>query len=399
MKQKNQTLYEMAVSIWEQYYIANDLKPDEETIQTDAIPALVNWLFKGYKQIIDTNKQLVWDEYITEFMFRYINREACSSNNKVFRGKIIYPMIEYKTYIENADGLYDEINSALGNLKITSNKKESEDITKNRTVDNSLESTQNSTQELSRSGQNTRDGKENNSNTSAKTDTLGTTRTISYNSGETTEGSTSENKTVNNTQSATNSGNARTVNSDYPQSVVNAGTTGNPDVQTWTYASLASDSNTNGTNSTTTEDKTNSTNTNSIESSRTGSDSYADTGTIKTDASDTNTRTIDDDIKYNETNNNNINTTNSQTTNATDNYTKDTDVIKESITEQQVLTDIALLTKKIEFWKKHKLRCVDDVINICEKYFISEYVDEKRDGCIDWIGNLNLLKYINAEGV
>lgn len=387
----------MAYSIYEQYQVANDVELDEDAIQTDAIPALVNWLFRGYKQIIDPEKQDIWDEFLREFMKRYLNREAYSKKNRVFRSSIMYPMMEYKTYLENADGLWDEINGALGSLTIKHNKKENEDISKARTINSELQNVTNSTNGREESGSSKKDTTDTNALTGKKTDTLGTSQKTTYDSKNTAKETGTDNTKEDRTDTSSTTGNGRVVNSDYPQSVVNSTTVGNPEVQTWTYASNASDSNNKGTANTTISDTTNKTTGLDRTDSKSGSDTLTNTGTVTTDTTSNENRNIDEDASYTAKRDDTLKATSSNTGTTADNYTKDTDKVTESTTEQQVLTDIGLITKKIEFWNKHKLRCIDFVIREYEKYFISEYVSEDRDGYLDWIGYSNLLKYINAE--
>lgn len=354
----------MAYSIYEQYKISNEVELSEDAIQTDALPALVNWLFRGYKQIITEDKQEIWNEFIREFMVCYINREIYSKKSKVFRGNIIYPMLEYKTYLENADGLWDEISATLGNITIThlANTKHNRD--KARTINAETDIIHNSSDIYNENVESEKNTTDNNTNSGKKTDTLGTSVTTTYDTKDTSE----------------STGNARVVNSDYPQSTVAATTVGNPDIQSWTYASAASDSNNRGNNV----------------SAKTGNDKSVNSGTVTTDISSTDNRTVKDTEKGNATKENTKKETSGANSTKADNIKEDRLTDLNETTNQQIIDDFSLVTKKIEFWKEHKLTCIDFLVKQYEKYFISEYVSEDRDGYIDWIGYSNLLKYLNS---
>ena len=51
--------------------------------------------------------------------------------------------------------------------------------------------------------------------------------------------------------------------------------------------------------------------------------------------------------------------------------------------------------EKIKFWESHPLKCVSTLLGHLEQYFMSEYVDEERDGYMTWECYINIAKYFN----
>ena len=59
------------------------------------------------------------------------------------------------------------------------------------------------------------------------------------------------------------------------------------------------------------------------------------------------------------------------------------------------MSDFELKLEKIKFWESHPLKCVSTLLGHLEQYFMSEYVDEERDGYMTWEYYINITKYFN----
>ena len=387
------TLYELAESIYVQYNVSNGTKLDESYIQTEAIPALVGFLFNGLPY--DATKKDVWEYFIKEFMSRFLNREICSKDAKVFRSKLIYPLTMYKTFIENADDMWDDINSTLSDIKEKTSSTGSKN--NNKTLEKTRENSGNNNREYS-SSKNLKSTASNELTTSINESVENndnSTNTIEYNSTDAINGSNSSESNNSSTSSDNATSNNRVVNSDYPQSVVNATTIGNPSLQSWTYASGAQDSNNNTTNTNTSSGTDSNSGNHSETTKYTGSDkttnvlsskhSKASNSTNTESINKTDTDTISDTDK--------TATTFNETENATDNQTESTS--DNSETTRQTMSDFELKLEKIKFWESHPLKCVAKLLEHLEQYFMSEYVDEERDGYMTWECYINIAKYFN----
>lgn len=387
------TLYELAESIYVQYNVSNGTKLDESYIQTEAIPALVGFLFNGMPY--DETKKDVWEYFIKEFMSRFLNREICSKDAKVFRSKLIYPLTMYKTFIENADNMWDDINSALSDIK--------EKSTSNNTSENSKTSgkTRQNTGKNSRKYDSSRESALTTSNESTTNNTNSVennnnlTSTVEYNSKDSVSGSSSSESSNSSTSSDNATSNNRVVNSDYPQSVVNATTVGNPSLQSWTYASGAQDSNNNTTNTNTSSGTDNNSSSNSQTTDYTGNDKTTDVS--KTTSSGTSSTTNNESGTNNNTetiaDTDVLDTTFNETENITDSGNSSDSSNSEIV--RQTMSDFEIKLEKIKFWESHPLKCVSKLLGHLEQYFISEYVDEERDGYMTWECYVNLTKYFN----
>ena len=387
------TLYELAESIYVQYNVSNGTKLDESYIQTEAIPALVGFLFNGMPY--DETKKDVWEYFIKEFISRFLNREICSKDAKVFRSKLIYPLTMYKTFIENADDMWDDINSALSDIKEKTSATGSRN--NNKTLEKTRENSGNNNREYS-SSKNLKSTASNELTTSINESVENndnSTNTIEYNSTDAINGSNSSESSNSSTSSDNNTSNNRVVNSDYPQSVVNATTVGNPTLQSWTYASGAQDSN-NTTTNTNTSSGTDSNSGNHSETTKyTGSDKTTNVLTSKHSkaSNSTNTESINKTDTDTISDTDKTATTFNETENATDNQTEST--TDNSEITRQTMSDFEIKLEKIKFWESHPLKCVAKLLEHLEQYFMSEYVDEERDGYMTWECYINITKYFN----
>lgn len=387
------TLYELAESIYTQYNVSNGTNLDESYIQTEAIPALVGFLFNGMPY--DETKKDVWEYFIKEFMSRFLNREICSKDAKVFRSKLIYPLTMYKTFIENADDMWDDINSALSDIKEKSTSTGSRN--NNKTLEKTRENSGNNNREYS-SSKNLKSTASNELTTSVNEsveNTDNSTNTIEYNSTDAVNGSNSSESSKSSTSSDNATSNNRVVNSDYPQSVVNATTVGNPTLQSWTYASGAQDSNNNTTNTNTSSGTDSNSGNHSETTKYTGSDKTTNVITSKHSkaSNSTNTESINKTDTDTISDTDKTATTFNETENATDNQTEST--TDNSEITRQTMSDFELKLEKIKFWESHPLKCVAKLLEHLEQYFMSEYVDEERDGYMTWECYINIAKYFN----
>ena len=387
------TLYELAESIYTQYNVSNGTNLDESYIQTEAIPALVGFLFNGLPY--DENKKDVWEYFIKEFMSRFLNREICSKDAKVFRSKLIYPLTMYKTFIENADDMWDDINGALSDIKEKTSATGSKN--NNKTLEKTRENSGNNNREYS-SSKNLKSTASNELTTSVNEsveNTDNSTNTIEYNSTDAVNGSNSSESSNSSTSSDNATSNNRVVNSDYPQSVVNATTVGNPTLQSWTYASGAQDSNNNTTNTNTSSGTDSNSGNHSETTKYTGSDKTTNVITSKHSkaSNSTNTESINKTDTDTISDTDKTATTFNETENATDNQTEST--TDNSETTRQTMSDFELKLEKIKFWESHPLKCVAKLLEHLEQYFMSEYVDEERDGYMTWECYINITKYFN----
>lgn len=286
---KYQTLYELAESIYEQYKVANGVELDESYIQSDAIPSLVYFLFNDMNKVISNDKHEVWEYFIREFTTRFLNREINSKDVKVFRSRIIYPITMYKTYIENADGLWDQINDALATLTDTVMTQGNGVVNEN--TSNTTEYTGSNSREFVSTESNTLNSTSSGTNTSTQTGSSSndTDTDITHGLKVNLSSTNSTETEVTDTRTSSDTTNNRIVNSDYPQSVVDAGTIGNPSLQSWTYASGAQDSNRANTTSSNDSNETNTSGSATSETTNSGTDSQTMNTSIEFEQGSTNT--------------------------------------------------------------------------------------------------------------
>lgn len=482
-----QTLYELADNIFKQYKYNEPDTPDS-AIQTDALPSLVYWLFNDYYKMFTEDEKYIADEFIRQFMIRFLNRCICANTADKFRSRVIYPLIANKRQlvfettnwvaVNDTDGIITTsmTSTVTGtgqqsrNQQINGSKNDNGTSTSTNTVDlvsntdssgtakttvdkeTSTEFTGNdrktlgtktaTTQEVESSGTDNR--------TLNLTDKVNGTSTTDTNNSVDNNTTVTTDETVNTTgtstdnldSTVTDSNHSRQVHSIYPQSVVNASTVGNPDLTSWAYASDATDTNggsTETTNSTTTtnnssdtdrngtvkttggttetgkvsvtsdETKTNTgtdnlsksstqsttgsvTNSGTDTTDSTSTTTQSDTGTDATETTDTTTQTNKGTDITESTHTNT--STDEQTVTGTDSSTTSQDTTQQTSTPQ--FSDIALLAEKFNFFDRYPVPYIYDVLDLLEKYFLSVYPDEYRDGYIDWTGYLNLTKYLEV---
>lgn len=398
------TMYTMALEIEYTYNLDHGTEYDEFEYEKDALPALVHAIFNEMDRVVDINKKEVWVEFIRQFISTYIDRPICCPDFYKWRSYIVSTVLKYKKYIEDADGLWDEISSALnkineqinvtGTNSNTGTIKDSDSTsgTDTRAVTNST--TANNTGSASASG----------SSSSSTDGTTGDTSTTTYNSTKedkstnTVTGSTTQN------DKGTSSSKNRQLHGDYPQSDVSASSTTDPVLTEWTYASDLNDtkSSVNSSNETkgTSENKTVGTVTNK----HTGDDKTVNSGTSSSKGTATSSS---ESSSTNKLESSGTTSDTFETSRSASRERKSTDEASttNSTTRQiDASSDLDANMKKLEVWQRYSLTCINKVVKEMEIYFMASFYDDEnwkgRDnnwglrGYIDFHGVSNMTKYM-----
>lgn len=391
------TMYTMALEIEDKYNWDHDTEYDELDYEDDALPALVHAIFAEMDRVVDVNKKEVWAEFIRQFVSTYIDRPICCPDFYKWRSYIVSTVLKYKKYIEDADGLWDEISSALnkiseqinvtGTNSNTGTIKDSDSTsgTDTRAVTNST--TANNTGSASASG----------SSSSSTDGTTGDTSTTTYNSTKedkstnTVTGSTTQN------DKGTSSSKNRQLHGDYPQSDVSASSTTDPVLTEWTYASDLNDTKSSGNSSNeskgTSENKTVGTVTNK----HTGNDKTVNSGTSSSKGTATSSS---ESSSTNRLESSGTTSDTFETSRSASRERKSTDEASttNSTTRQiDASSDLDANMKKLEVWQRYSLTCINKVVKEMEIYFMASFYDDEN-----WLGNDNnqgLRGYINFHGV
>ena len=398
------TMYTMALEIEDIYNCDHDTDYDELEYEEDALPALVHAIFAEMDKVVDVNKKEVWIEFIRQFVSTYIDRPICCPDFYKWRSYIVSTVMKYKKYIEDADGLWDEISSALnkineqinvtGTNSNTGTIKDSDSTsgTDTRAVTNST--TANNTGSASASG----------SSSSSTDGTTGDTSTTTYNSTKedkstnTVTGSTTQN------DKGTSSSKNRQLHGDYPQSDVSASSTTDPVLTEWTYASDLNDTKSSGNSSNeskgTSENKTVGTVTNK----HTGDDKTVNSGTSSSKGTATSSS---ESSSTNRLESSGTTSDTFETSRSASRERKSTDEASttNSTTRQiDASSDLDANMKKLEVWQRYSLTCINKVVKEMEIYFMSSFYDDENwrgedqnwglRGYIDFHGVSNMTKYI-----
>ena len=398
------TMYTMALEIEEAYNRDHDTNYDELEYEEDALPALVHAIFAEMNKVVDVNKKEVWIEFIRQFVSTYIDRPICCPDFYKWRSYIVSTVMKYKKYIEDADGLWDEISSALnkineqinvtGTNSNTGTIKDSDSTsgTDTRAVTNSA--TANNTGSASASG----------SSNSSTTGTTGDTSTITYNSTKedkstnTVTGSTTQN------EKGTSSSKNRQLHGDYPQSDVSASSTTDPVLTEWTYASDLNDTKSSGNTSNeakgTSENKTVGTLTNK----HTGDDKTVNSGNSSSKGTATSSS---ESSSTNRLESSGTTSDTFETSRSASRERKSTDEASttNSTTRQiDASSDLDANMKKLEVWQRYSLTCINKVVKEMEIYFMASFYDDENwrgndenwglRGYIDFHGVANMTKYM-----
>ena len=398
------TMYTMALEIEESYNLDHDTYYDELEYEEDALPALVHAIFAEMDKIVDVNKKDVWIEFIRQFVSTYIDRPICYPDFYKWRSYIVSTVLKYKKYIEDADGLWDEISSALnkineqinvtGTNSNTGTIKDSDSTsgTDTRTVTNSA--TANNTGSASASG----------SSSSSTDGTTGDTSTVTYNSTKEDKSTNTVTGSTTQTDKGTSSSKNRQLHGDYPQSNVSASSTTDPVLTEWTYASDLNDTKSSGNSSNeakgTSENKTVGTVTNK----HTGDDKTVNSGTSSSKGTATSSS---ESSSTNKLVSSGTTSDTFETSRSASRERKSTDEASttNSTTRQiDASSDLDANMKKLEVWQRYSLTCINKVVKEMEIYFMASFYDDENwngsdnnwglRGYIDFHGVLNMTKYM-----
>lgn len=391
------TMYTMALEIEDAYNCDHGTEYDELDYEDDALPALVHAIFAEMDKVVDVNKKEVWVEFIRQFVSTYIDRPICCPDFYKWRSYIVSTVMKYKKYIEDADGLWDEISSALnkineqinvtGTNSNTGTIKDSDSTsgTDTRAVTNST--TANNTGSASASG----------SSNSSTDGTTGDTSTITYNSTKSDKSTNTVTGSTTQTDKGTSSSKNRQLHGDYPQSNVSAASTTDPVLTEWTYASDLNDTKSSGNTSNeakgTSENKT----VGSLTNTHAGNDKTVNSGTSSSKGTATSSS---ESSSTNRLESSGTTSDTFETSRSASRERKSTDEASttNSTTRQiDASSDLDANMKKLEVWQRYSLTCINKVVKEMEIYFMASFYDDEN-----WKGhdeNWGLRGYIDFHGV
>ena len=398
------TMYTMALEIEDKYNWDHGTEYNELDYEDDALPALVCSIFDEIDRIVDVNKKEVWIEFIRQFVSTYIDRPICCPDYYKWRSYIVSTVLKYKKYIEDADGLWDEISSALnkineqinvtGTNSNTGTIKDSDSTsgTDTRAVTNST--TANNTGSASASG----------SSNSSTDGTTGDTSTITYNSTKEDKSTNTVTGSTTQTDKGTSSSKNRQLHGDYPQSNVSASSTTDPVLTEWTYASDLNDTKSSGNSSNeakgTSENKTVGTVTNK----HTGDDKTVNSGTSSSKGTATSSSQSSSTNKLESSGTTSDTFETSRSASRERKSTDEASTTNSTTRQIDASSDLDANMKKLEVWQRYSLTCINKVVKEMEIYFMASFYDDEnwfgRDnnwgmrGYIDFYGVLNMTKYM-----
>lgn len=361
----------------------------DDLINSEAIPEFTKFLFESfYNSFEDATDKAIIAEFIKSFVRRYINRELCSSNERIFRSKLYSGLERYRYYLVNANEEYNKLNEAEVAL--------TRSVHRDRSHEDKSNSKGNNVSNFSNSGEVSSSG----STDSTSSTTSDLTSVVSYgskvdntNSGTTTvSGTTSSEGSSKTTASDTETNASRGINTDYPQSSVSLSlVVPKEEDSTWEYASTGSDnlSERGSSGNTTTEDKNSSTN--GSDTTTNGQSSQTHSGEdIRDDESDSST------TGKVETNSSGTSKNSGENTLSTESDTGSSGSETEDILyTDDTLSQFERISRLLDYLSKNPYSPIFKVIDELEIYFISEYVDDEREGYID--PDTDILKYILVE--
>lgn len=396
------TMYTMALEI--EYFYNQDHGTDynEFDYEDDALPALVHAIFAEMNKVVDVNKKEVWVEFIRQFVSTYIDRPICCPDFYKWRSYIVSTVMKYKKYIEDADGLWDEISSALnkineqinvtGTNSNTGTIKDSDSTsgTDTRAVTNST--TANNTGSASASG----------SSSSSTDGTTGDTSTITYNSTKTDNSTNTVTGRTTQTDKGTSSSKNRQLHGDYPQSNVSASSTTDPVLTEWTYASDLNDTKSSGNSSNeskgTSENKTVGTVTNK----HTGDDKTVNSGTSSSKGTATSSSESSSTNRLESSGTTSDTFETSRSASRERRSTDEASTTNSTTRQIDASSDLDANMKKLEVWQRYSLTCINKVVKEMEIYFMASFYDDENwrgidgdmRGYIDFYGVSNMTKYM-----
>lgn len=398
------TMYTMALEIENKYNWDHDTYYDELDYEDDALPTLVYSIFDDIDRIVDINKKEIWIEFIRQFVSTYIDRPICCPDYYKWRSYIVSTVLKYKKYIEDADGLWDEISSALnkineqinvtGTNSNTGTIKDSDSTsgTDTRTVTNSA--TANNTGSASASG----------SSSSSTDGTTGDTSTVTYNSTKEDKSTNTVTGSTTQTDKGTSSSKNRQLHGDYPQSDVSASSTTDPVLTEWTYASDLNDTKSSGNTSNEVKGTSENKNVGTVTNKHTGSDKTVNSGTSSSKGTATSSS---ESSSTNRLESSGTTSDTFETSRSASRERKSTDEASttNSTTRQiDASSDLDANIKKLEVWQRYNLTCINKVVKEMEIYFMASFYDDENwhgrynnwgmRGYIDFYGVLNMTKYL-----
>lgn len=398
------TMYTMALEIEDSYNLDHNTEYDELEYQDNALPALVYSIFDEMDRIVDINKKEIWIEFIRQFVSTYIDRPICCPDYYKWKSYIVSTVMKYKKYIEDADGLWDEISSALnkineqinvtGTNSNTGTIKDSDSTSGTYTRTGTNSTTANNTGSASASG-----------NSSSSTDgTTGNTSTITYNSTKEDKSTNTVTGSTTQTDKGTSSSKNRQLHGDYPQSDVSASSTTDPVLTEWTYASDLNDTKSSENSSNESKGTSENKNVGTVTNKHTGDDKTVNSGTSSSKGTATSSS------QSNSTNRLESSGTTSDTFETSRSASKErqstdkTSTTNSTTRQIDASSDLDANMKKLEVWQRYSLTCINKVVKEMEIYFMASFYDDEnwrgRDhnwglrGYIDFHGILNMTKYL-----
>ena len=398
------TMYTMALEIEDSYNWDHGTDYGELDYEDDALPALVYSIFYEMDRIVDINKKEVWIEFIRQFVSTYIDRPICCPDYYKWRSYIVSTVLKYKKYIEDADGLWDEISSALnkineqinvtGTNSNTGTIKDSDSTsgTDTRTVTNSA--TANNTGSASASG----------SSSSSTDGTTGDTSTVTYNSTKEDKSTNTVTGSTTQTDKGTSSSKNRQLHGDYPQSNVSASSTTDPVLTEWTYASDLNDTKSSGNTSNEVKGTSENKNVGTVTNKHTGSDKTVNSGTSSSKGTATSSSESSSTNKLVSSGTTSDTFGTSRSASRERKSTDEASTTNSTTRQIDASSDLDANMKKLEVWQRYSLTCINKVVKEMEIYFMASFYDDENwhgndenwgmRGYIDFHGVLNMTKYM-----
>ena len=391
------TMYTMALEIEEYYNWDHDTNYDELEYEEDALPALVHAIFAEMDKVVDVNKKEVWIEFIRQFVSTYIDRPICCTDFYKWRSYIVSTVMKYKKYIEDADGLWDEISSALNKINEQINVTGTNSNTGTIKDSDSTSGTDTRAVTNSTTANNTGSASASSSSSSSTDGTTGDTSTTTYNSTKEDKSTNTVTGSTTQTDKGTSSSKNRQLHGDYPQSNVSASSTTDPVLTEWTYASDLNDTKSSGNSSNeakgTSENKTVGTVTNK----HTGDDKTVNSGTSSSKGTATYNYESSSTNRLESSGNTSDTFETSRSASRERKSTDETSTTNSTTRQIDASSDLDANMKKLEVWQRYSLTCINKVVKEMEIYFMASFYDDEN-----WKGNdenWGLRGYIDFHGV
>ena len=391
------TMYTMALEIENWYNEDHGTEYDELEYEEDALPALVHAIFAEMDRVVDVNKKEIWVEFIRQFVSTYIDRPICCTDYYKWRSYIVSTVMKYKKYIEDADGLWDEISSALNKINEQINVTGTNSNTGDVTDTGSNSGTDTRTISNSASVDNTASASASGNSSSSTSGKNNDTSTVNYNSTHSESSNTTSTGKTSQNDKGTSSSKNRQLHGDYPQSNVSAASTTDPVLTEWTYASDLNDTKSSGNSSNESSGTSETKNTGTITNKHTGKDETVNSGTNSTTGSAESKSTSESSSKLESTGSASDTLNTSRSTSNSRHTKKEESTTKSTTRQVDASSDLDANIRKLEVWQKYNLTCINKVVKEMEIYFMASFYDDEN-----WRGNDNnwgLRGYIDFHGV